>query len=85
MPTTVLFVQNLVINGWAVFAHPLFLEQVESLTQQVEALHRKYPADYVQKNASKRLAVILKLAFEVTPQDPGRAEYRQVLPLYTDL
>lgn len=31
----------------------------------------------MRKNASKRLAAILKLAFEVIPQDPGRAEYRQ--------
>lgn len=67
----------LVINGWTVFAHPLFLEQVERLTQQVEALRRKDPEGYVRKNASKRLAAILKLAFEVIPQDPGRAEYRQ--------
>lgn len=67
----------LVINGWTVFAHPLFLEQVERLTQQLEALRRKDPEGYVRMNASKRLAAILKLAFEVIPQDPGRPEYRQ--------
>ena len=67
----------LVINGWTIFAHPLFLDQVESLIQQVEALKKKDAVGYVKKNASKRLAAIAKLAFEDIPQDPGRAEYRQ--------
>lgn len=67
----------LVIHGWVVFAHPLFLAQTESLTSQVEAFKRKDPVGYVKKNASKRLAAITKLAFDVIPQDPTRAEYRQ--------
>lgn len=67
----------LVVNGWTLFAHPLFLSQVEALTQQVEALKNKDPKGYVKKNASKRLAAINKLAFEVIPQDPARPEYRQ--------
>lgn len=67
----------LVINGWTVFAHPLFLAQLEALTQQVEALKQRDPSVYVKKNASKRLAAITRLAFEVIPQDPARSEYRQ--------
>ncbi len=67
----------LVVNGRALFAHPLFLDQIETLIQQVEALQRKDPVGYVRKNASKRLAAITKLAFEVIPQDPTRTEYRQ--------
>ncbi len=67
----------LVVNGWGLFAHPLFLERIETLFAQVEALRQKYPADFIKKNATKRLAAITKLAFEVIPQDPGRAEYRQ--------
>lgn len=67
----------LVIHGWVVFAHPLFLAQTEALTSQVEAFKRKDPVGYVKKNASKRLAAITKLAFDVIPQDPTRAEYRQ--------
>jgi toxin YhaV len=31
----------------------------------------------VSKNASKRLAAITKLAFDLIPQDPARPEYRQ--------
>ena len=69
--------QPLVINGWNIFAHPLFLNQFEELLKQVEGLRQKYPNDYKQKNATKRLAAIAKLAFEVIPQDPTRKEYRQ--------
>lgn len=44
---------------------------------QVNALRQKDPNGYLQKNATKRLAAIRKLAFDVIPQDPTRAEYRQ--------
>ena len=59
------------------FAHPLFLAEVEALSQQAERLKHKDPIGYTKKNAAKRLAAIAKLAFEVIPQDPARAEYRQ--------
>jgi toxin YhaV len=32
---------------------------------------------WILRNTTKRLAAIAKLAFEVIPQDPARAEYRQ--------
>lgn len=67
----------LVVNGWTVFAHPLFLAQLEAITRQVEGFKQKDPIEFTKKNASKRLAAIAKLAFEVIPQDPSRAEYRQ--------
>jgi hypothetical protein len=66
----------LVINGWTIFAHPLFLDQIEDLVRQVEA-HKKKDSSGYKKNASKRLAAIAKLAFEVIPQDPTRPDYRQ--------
>ncbi len=65
------------IHGWTVFAHPLFLAQLEAYVQQVEVLKEKDPAGYVKKNINKRLAAIIKLAFDVIPQDPARPEYRQ--------
>lgn len=70
-------VSPVVINGWSIFAHPLFLDQLDSLLLQVERLKRKYPDTYQQKNATKRLAAINKLAFEVIPSDPTLPEYRQ--------
>ena len=70
-------IEPLTINGWSIFAHSLFLDQFEELLMQVELLHQKDPQNYRKKNATKRLATIFKLAFEVIPQDPTRSEYRQ--------
>lgn len=67
----------LVVNGWTLFAHTLFLDQIDSLATQVEKLRSKDPLGYTKKNATKRLAAIVTLAFELIPQDPTRAEYRQ--------
>ncbi len=67
----------LVIHGWTVFAQPLFLAQLEALARQVVAFKQKDPVGYVKKNANKRLAGIVKLAFDAIPQDPTRPEYRQ--------
>lgn len=69
--------EGLIIHGWTIFAHPLFLSQLETLFDQVEILKQKDPKNYVRKNAAKRLAAIHKLAFDVIPQDPTRAEFRQ--------
>ena len=69
--------QTLVINGWSIFAHPLFISQLEELQLKVNNLRQKYPQDYQKKNITKRLAAINKLAFEIIPQDPTRKEYRQ--------
>ena len=65
------------VHGWNLFAHPLFLAQVQALAQQVETLQRKDPVGYVNKNAIKRLSAITQLAFDTIPQDPTRSEYRQ--------
>lgn len=67
----------MVIHGWTLFAHPLFLDPLEALTRQVEALRQKDPIGYATKNATKRLAAISRLAFDEIPQDPTRPEYRQ--------
>ena len=58
--------QPLIINEWTIFAHDVFLSQVEELLTQVTNLRLKYPQDYRKKNATKRLAAIAKLAFEVS-------------------
>jgi toxin YhaV len=68
---------TLVVNGWTIFAHPLFLEQINALTSEVESLKNKDPISFSKKNSAKRVAAITKLAFEIIPQDPSKAEYRQ--------
>lgn len=67
----------LTINGWTIFAHPLFLDQLEKLMSTVEALKAKKPHEY-QKNANtKLLAALNKLVFDVIPADPTASVYRQ--------
>jgi toxin YhaV len=63
--------------GWSVIAHPLFAEQLEALVADVAALKAKDPNAYQQKNATKRLGAIVKLAFEEIPNDPTLPIYRQ--------
>lgn len=77
-------VEGLTIHGWTIFAHPLFLSQLELLVSQVGSLKKRDPVGYLKKNSSKRLAAIIKLAFEVIPQDPTRTEYRQGASLGSD-
>ncbi len=57
--------------------HPLLVSQLNVLTDKVEALKAKHPRDYMNKNDAKRLAALEALIFEIIPQDPTRAEYRQ--------
>jgi len=66
-----------VVNGWTLFIHPLFAEQFKQLRAEVQALKVKDPQGYTKKNATKRLAAINKLIFEIIPQDPTHADYRQ--------
>jgi toxin YhaV len=74
----------LVIHGWTVFAHTLFMRQVQDLVEQVEVLKKKDPTGYVKKNVTKRLTAIARLAFDAIPQDPTRTEYRQAGALGDD-
>jgi toxin YhaV len=67
----------LVVNGWFLFGHTLFLDQLERLIAEVQRLRREDPAGFRQRNATIRLAAIAKLAFDVIPQNPTRPEYRQ--------
>jgi toxin YhaV len=72
---------NVVVNGWSLFLHPLFHEQLTQLREEVHKLRQKDPVGYINKNASKRLAAVTRLMYEIIPQDPGRPEYRQGLSL----
>ena len=65
------------VNGWSIYAHPLFLNQLDALIGQVEKAKKKDPAGYKKKRAAKLLAAVLKVAFEDIPGDPTRDIYRQ--------
>lgn len=64
-------------HGFKLFAHPLFLEQLELLEKEVDQLKKKDPKGYIRKNATKRLAAIYKLIFEIIPSNPNHSKYRQ--------
>ncbi len=59
------------------FAHPLFLAQLEKLTVAVEKLQQSDPVDYQKTANAKLLAALRQLVFETIPSDPTRADYRQ--------
>ena len=68
---------TLEINGWTIYAHPLFLDQLEAMIAAVEKARKKDPKGYKKKRAAKLLAAVLKVAFEDIPSDPTRDIYRQ--------
>lgn len=65
------------VNGWMIYAHPLFLDQLEAMIAAVERARKKDPKGYKKKRAAKLLAAVLKVAFEDIPSDPTRDIYRQ--------
>ncbi|UWQ21509.1 type II toxin-antitoxin system YhaV family toxin [Jannaschia sp. W003] len=67
----------LVVGGWSIYAHPLFLDQLEALIEEVEARRARDPEGWRRRNCAKRLAAILKLATVAIPADPGAAAFRQ--------
>ncbi len=69
--------EGLTVNGWALYVHPLFLDQLEKLTLAVERARAKDPSGYASTANAKLLAALRKLMFEVIPVDPARPEFRQ--------
>lgn len=65
------------VNGWTLYAHPLFLGQIEKLTITVERGREKDPKGYASTANAKLLAAMRKLMFEIIPVDPTRPEFRQ--------
>ena len=72
------------INGWTILLHPLFLDQVAAVVGGVQRARQKDPLTFRKKNSAKRLAAILKLAFEDIPQNPANPIYRQGSSLGAD-
>lgn len=67
----------MIVNGWHLMAHPLFLDQVEKLATAVERARIKDSPNVRKSANAKLLASLRQLVFETIPQDPTRAEYRQ--------
>jgi toxin YhaV len=69
--------ETIEINGWTIYAHPLFLDQLEALITAVEKACAKDPRGYKKKRATKLLAAVQKVAFENIPADPSGDVFRQ--------
>jgi toxin YhaV len=67
----------LFVNGWSIFAHPVFLDHLVRLIEEVEARKARDPKTWRSKNCTKRLAAIYKLITEVIPANPESPEFRQ--------
>jgi toxin YhaV len=65
------------VGDWEVWAHPLFLDQLEALTATVERARDKEPEGYRSGRDAKMLAAVLKLAFEDIPADPAHKRFEQ--------
>ena len=74
----------LTVHGWAIYAHPLLLGQLERLTSAVAAARAKDPAGYQSSANAKLLAALRRLIFETIPGDPSRGDYRQGITLGAD-
>ena len=66
-----------VINGWEIYAHPLFLDQLEAYQAAYHAVRAKHPKEYKTKKATKLYLALLKTALEVIPTDPTNPDFRQ--------
>lgn len=65
------------MSDWKLYAHPLFLEQLLVLQGEVRELRSRDPQGYTGRAATKRLAALRRLIFEVIPSDPLASAYRQ--------
>ena len=54
------------INGWTIYAHPLFLDQLEVMIEAVEKARKKDPKGYKKKRAAKLLGLKQVPIIEVT-------------------
>lgn len=67
----------LIINGWTLYAHPLFLAQLNKRIDAVIADKQKNPENYAKKANAKILKAISDIIFNRIPQDPTLPRYRQ--------
>ena len=66
---------GVVVEGWAILAHPLFLDAIERLVAVVDD-ERALKPEAPPSGDAKLLGHLLDLAFVKIPRDPGSAAYR---------
>jgi hypothetical protein len=66
----------LVVNGWALYAHPQFLAALAERIPVVEVSKRRNPNGYRRNDDAKILAAVRHLIFERIPANPGDKQFR---------
>jgi toxin YhaV len=66
----------MIVNGWTVYFHPLFLDQVAQLIAGIQRDRKKHPADYTKRPNAKLLNAIQTITFDRIPRDPTDKRYR---------
>lgn len=64
-------------HGWRLYAHPLFLDQLERLLSAVERARRSDPQGWRGKADARLLAALRDLVLDRIPRDPLAPEFRQ--------
>ena len=64
-------------NGWSLFQHALFADQLRSLTKAVEELAESDPEGFQTHPKAKLLNTIRKFILETIPANPNAPEFRQ--------
>jgi toxin YhaV len=64
-------------HSWRLYAHPLFLDQLERLIASVERAKRSDPQGWQSKADARLLVVLRTLLLDRIPRDPLSPEFRQ--------
>ncbi|PIF07498.1 type II toxin-antitoxin system YhaV family toxin [Candidatus Pantoea floridensis] len=67
----------LVLNGWKIYFHSCFLEQMGSIAQAVADLKTAKPQEYQRKKETKLLRAIERVIEERIAADPLHVQFRQ--------
>ncbi len=67
----------MIVNGWSLYAYPLFDKQLTAIGEKVEAAGRTGSAAYKSHPTVKLLARTLKQTQEIIPADPSAPQFRQ--------
>ncbi|VAW66075.1 hypothetical protein MNBD_GAMMA10-1222 [hydrothermal vent metagenome] len=65
------------VNGWTLYQHPLFKDQLTSIKKNVIELKKSDPENYKSHPETKLLASLFKAIKERVPNNPDDPEFRQ--------
>ncbi len=67
----------MVVNGWKLYAYPLFDEQLKTIEERIKTAKRTGTIGDKKHPAEKLLARTLRYTQDLIPADPGAPQFRQ--------